>query len=142
MIDRYARRVSGPLRDRIDIWVTMPRVDARDLVRNDDPEPSRVVAARIAAARALSLGRSQGLLNARLRGRALRSACRLSRAAAGRAVYLAELEGASGRGTERLLRVARTIADLAGAESVGLDHLGEAAGFRSTLAATPTALAS
>ncbi|HEY4632331.1 MAG TPA: YifB family Mg chelatase-like AAA ATPase, partial [Candidatus Limnocylindrales bacterium] len=114
MIDRYARRVSGPLRDRIDIWVTMPRVDARELVSTDDPESSRVVATRIATARAIALGRPPGVLNARLRGRALRSACRLSRAAAGRAVYLAELEGASGRGTERLLRVARTIADLAG----------------------------
>jgi magnesium chelatase family protein len=142
VIDRYARRVSGPLRDRIDIWVTMPRVAARELVSTEDPESSGVVAARIAAARRVALGRSPGVLNARLRGRALRSACRLSRAAAGRAVDLAELEGASGRGTERLLRVARTIADLAGAGAVGLDHLGEAAGFRSSLAGTPTALAS
>ena len=74
--------------------------------------------------------RPPGLLNARLTGRLLRAACQLSRAAERSVVHLAELERASGRGTERLLRVARTIADLAGEPAVREHHLDEAAWFR------------
>ena len=131
---RYADRVSGPLRDRIDLWVSMPRVAPAAVVTGDAPEGSEVVAVRIAAARALQLARSQ-TLNGRLTGRALRAACRLSRGAATRAVELAELEGLSARGTERLLRVARTIADLGGQAVVGGDALEEAARFRSPASA-------
>ena len=63
--------------------------------------------------------------------RALRAACRLGRAAERRIVQLAEIERASGRGTERMLRVARTIADLAGSAVVAETHLDEAAWYRS-----------
>ena len=128
--DRYQRRVSGPLRDRIDLWIAMPRVAPMALVRGAEPEGSVEVGSRIATARALALARPSGLLNGRLTGRTLRSACRLSRAGEQRLIELADLEQASGRGTERLLRVARTIADLVGVEAVGEDHLDEAAWFR------------
>jgi len=128
--ERYAGRISGPLRDRIDIWVTMTRVPPEALIAGRDPEPSAVVAGRIAAARAVQ-GRRSMRLNGRLSGRSLRAACDLSPAAIARAVALADLEGLSGRGTERVLRVARTIADLAGSIRVGPDHLDEAARFRS-----------
>ncbi|HET7031211.1 MAG TPA: YifB family Mg chelatase-like AAA ATPase [Candidatus Limnocylindrales bacterium] len=130
VVDRYANRVSGPLRDRIDLWVSMARVSPEALIAAHEPEGSEVVAARIAATRTVQLER-QGGLNGRLAGRRLRSACRLAPTAAGRAVVLADLEGLTGRGTERLLRVARTIADLAGSASVAPDHLDEAARFRS-----------
>ena len=70
-------------------------------------------------------------MNGRLTGRALREACQLDLRTERRIVALADLERASGRGTERLLRVARTIADLAGSVAVGDDHLDEAAWFRS-----------
>jgi len=122
--------VSGPLRDRIDLWIAMPRVAPLALVGGPDPEGSGAVASRIAAARMVSGGRPPGLLNARLTGRLLRAACQLSRAAERSVVHLAELERASGRGTERLLRVARTIADLAGEPAVREHHLDEAAWFR------------
>jgi magnesium chelatase family protein len=128
-VERYGRRVSGPLRDRIDLWVEMPRVPAASLVALEDPEPSATVAERIATARrraALDRGRSNG----RLRGRQLRAACRLSGAAKRRATDLAEAELASGRGTERLLRVARTIADLDGSAVVEIRHVEEAAAYR------------
>jgi magnesium chelatase family protein len=128
--DRYQRRVSGPLRDRIDLWIALPRLAPLALVRGPEPEGSEVVGARIAAARALAASRPQGGLNGRLTGRRLRAACRLDRAAERRVVQLADLERATGRGTERILRVARTIADLAGAEALAEEHLDEAAWFR------------
>jgi magnesium chelatase family protein len=128
--ERYQRRVSGPLRDRIDLWIAMPRVAPLALVRGPDPEGSAVVGERIAAARLMAAGRPTGYLNGRLTGRRLRDACRLDRAAERHVVRLAELEQASGRGTERLLRVGRTIADLAGASAVGAEHLDEAAWYR------------
>jgi magnesium chelatase family protein len=128
--ERYAGRVSGPLRDRIDLWVTMARVPPEALIAGRDLEPSAVVAARIAIARQVQ-GRRAARLNGRLSGRALRAACDLSLAATARAVALADLESLSGRGTERVLRVARTIADLAGSPRVGPEHLDEAARFRS-----------
>jgi magnesium chelatase family protein len=128
--ERYRRRISGPLRDRIDLWVRVDRVPPSVLVAGRPPEPSTAVAARIAAARARQADRAPGRPNGRLRGRALRDACRLGPAETARAVVLAEREGLSGRGTERLLRVARTIADLAGSDRVRVDHLDEAARFR------------
>jgi len=128
-IERYGRRISGPLRDRIDVWVAMPRMPAAALVSTAPPEDSATVGQRIAAARALA-ARDRGRINGRLRGRALRRACRLAPDAERRLVDLADAELASGRGTERLMRVARTIADLAGVESVGRDHLDEAAWYR------------
>ena len=131
-IDRYARRVSGPLRDRIDLWVSMPRVPAATIVGTADPEDSATVAARIASAHArASLDR--GRTNGRLRGRQLRRACRLSDVATRRVADLAEAESASGRGTERLLRVARTIADLDDAVAVEVPHIEEAAWYRSPI---------
>jgi magnesium chelatase family protein len=108
----------------------MPRVAPRALMHGSDPEGSAIVGPRIAAARARALARSFGVLNGRLTGRTLRDACRLSSAGERRVVALADLERASGRGTERLLRVARTIADLDDALSVAEAHLDEAAWFR------------
>ena len=140
-VERYGRRVSGPLRDRIDLWVTMPRMSASAIVATREPEGSAVVAARIAAARARA-ALDRGASNGRLRGRALRGACRLSPQAAARVVVLAENELASGRGTERLLRVARTIADLDRSVSVEPEHLDEAAWYRSPATRAAEALAS
>ncbi len=82
------------------------------------------------------------VLNGRLRGRPLRRACRLSEAVARRVTELADAELASGRGTERLLRVARTIADLAGSSAVEIVHLDEAAWYRSPMVRAAGALAS
>ncbi len=141
VVERYARRVSGPLRDRIDLWVAMPRVAPGALVSGMEPESSAAVGARIGAARAMACARG-GELNGRLRGRDLRAACRLDGAARRRLVSLAETEGASGRGTERILRVARTIADLAGRVEVWGEDLDEAGWFRSPMERAAGALAS
>ncbi len=128
--ERYQRRISGPLRDRIDLWIAMPRVPPSALVGGPEPEGSAAVAARIATARVTALARPHGLLNGRLTGRTLREACALDESARRAVVGLAEMERASGRGTERILRVARTIADLEGSSDVRASHLEEAAWFR------------
>lgn len=139
--ERYVGRVSGPLRDRIDLWVTMPRVPPVDLVRSREPEGSAAVASRIAAARDRQLSRQADLVNGRLRGRELRTVCRLGPEERRRAVELAELDGYTARGTERLLRVARTIADLADLPAVTVTHLEEAARYRSAVSRSNRALA-
>jgi magnesium chelatase family protein len=130
IVDRYTGRISGPLRDRVDLWVHMPRVEPSDYVLAAAPEESVRVAARVAAARRRQIERS-GRSNSRLSGRVLRAACSLGTAEQAHAVRLAELEGWSARGIERLLRVARTAADLAGSPGVDGSHLDEAARFRS-----------
>jgi len=138
--ERYLARISGPLRDRIDLWVEMPRVPAAVLTAAGDPEDSATVAGRIAAARARAFERPPARLNAWVGGRTLRAVCQLDARSARRLVALAEQERLSGRGADRLLRVARTIADLAGSPAVGADHLAEAARFRSPIG-RPAALA-
>ena len=127
--ERYAGRVSGPLRDRIDLWVEMPRVPSASLVGGLPAEASAPVAERIAAVRRLQR-EQRGGLNAALAGSRLRSACRLGVRERARVVGLADGLDLSARGVERLLRTARTIADLAGAEAVRLAHLDEAGRFR------------
>jgi len=139
--ERYVGRISGPLRDRIDVWVTLTRMRAGAMVAGVDPEASAVVAARIAAARARQRARPGGKLNARLTGRTLRSVAGLRPRTARRLEDLADAELLSGRGTERLLRVARTVADLDSAEAVEIDHLEEAARWRPPSSRSPMALA-
>ncbi len=127
--ERYDRRVSGPIRDRLDLAVSVPRVAPANLLGGPEPEAARPVAERVAAARGVAAARA-GRLNARLAGRALRAACALDRTGQARAITLADGAGLSARATERLLRVARTIADLEGADRVREVHLEEAARFR------------
>jgi magnesium chelatase family protein len=126
---RYAARLSGPLRDRIDLSVSVSALPARDLERPGSSESSDSMRARVIAARDCQLARA-GRLNAELQGRALRAdvnfdapARRLLERALGKFSLTA-------RGFDRLMRVSRTIADLAGSEPVAADHLAEALQFR------------
>jgi magnesium chelatase family protein len=129
MQERYRSRISGPLRDRIDLWVNVPRLAPGELLGASSPESSATVAARVAGGRRLQL-ESRGRLNARLSGRSLRAAAALDARSERRAVALAERAGLTARATERLVRVARTIADLAESERVLAEHLEEAARYR------------
>ena len=127
--DRYAARISGPFRDRLDLWVGVPRVAPTALLAREDGEASAPVAERVAAARRWQL-EARGRLAGRLSGRALRGACRLEVGSERAAIRLADAAGLTARATERLLRVARTIADLEGADGVAVRHLEEAARYR------------
>jgi magnesium chelatase family protein len=136
--ERYLNRISGPLRDRIDLWVGVPRLAPGELLRMASPESSAAVAARVAAGRKRQLA-ARGRLNARLAGRSLRAAAALDARGERRAVALAERAGLTARATERLVRVACTIADLAGSEGVLSEHLEEAARYRPPAAGIPSA---
>jgi magnesium chelatase family protein len=139
--ERYVARISGPLRERIDLWVTLARMKGEVMVSPIEPESSASVAARIAAARAIQKGRLGGRLNARITGRSLRAAAALRAPGLHRLAELADAERLSGRGTERLLRVARTVADLADAAAVEVEHLEEAARWRPPTSQPALALA-
>ncbi|HUQ43132.1 MAG TPA: YifB family Mg chelatase-like AAA ATPase [Candidatus Limnocylindria bacterium] len=128
--ERYVGRISGPLRDRIDVWVSLVRMRAEAMVAMVEPEASVVVAARIAEARTRQRARPGGRLNARVSGRALRALAALRPETSAALADLANAELLSGRGTERLLRVARTIADLDASVAVEIEHLEEAARWR------------
>jgi magnesium chelatase family protein len=129
--DRYAARLSGPLRDRLDLSVAVSAVAARDLERPSAGESSEMIRRRVVDARTRQLARD-GKLNAQLQGRALRACVALD--APGRRMLAEALQkiALTARGFDRLLRVSRTIADLDGSENVSAEHLAEALQFRGT----------
>ncbi|MGY1459379.1 MULTISPECIES: YifB family Mg chelatase-like AAA ATPase [unclassified Luteimonas] len=129
-VQRYRMRVSGPLLDRIDLHVDVPRVSSTELRLDAAPgESSAAVRARVEAARERQTARA-GVLNAHLDQAGTAAHCRLGaadQALLERAIDSLQL---SARAMHRILRVARTIADLAGSESIGSAHLAEALGYR------------
>lgn len=129
-IARYRSRISGPLLDRIDIQIQVPRVPAAEL-RPDGPakESSACVRARIEVARQRQMQRA-GVVNAALPQALTERDCALTprdRSLLERAFDQLHL---SARASQRILRVARTIADLAGSDTIGTVHLAEAIGYR------------
>jgi magnesium chelatase family protein len=128
-VERYTSRLSGPLRDRIDLAVSVAAVPPRDLHGDAGGEGSATIRERVVAARYRQLERD-ATLNARLEGRRLRARVRLdapSRTLLEKAVSRLTL---SARAFDRVLRVGRTIADLAQSEAVSVEHLAEALQFR------------
>ena len=130
-VQRYRARISGPLLDRIDLHVEAPRV-AREALRPDTPpdgETSAVVALRVDTARERQLARSNKP-NARLTTREINKHCKPD--AAGQQLLERAMEqlGLSARAYHRILKVARTIADLANSEQVMSVHVAEAVGYR------------
>jgi magnesium chelatase family protein len=129
-IDRYRARLSGPLLDRLDLAVRVDRPDPAAL-RHDRPEASAAVAARVAAARHVQSDRGQREPNARLPLQALEAAG-VDDDAADMLERAFRVQALSGRAHVRLLRVARTAADLAAAATIGKAHLAEALALRAS----------
>jgi magnesium chelatase family protein len=128
-IARYGSRLSGPLRDRMDLTVAVAALPARELTVAQPSESSASIRSRVDAARSRQLTRDGGL-NARLQGRILRNRTRLDRDARGMFDLALTRLALTARGHDRVLRVARTIADLEGCEGIGAEHLAEALQFR------------
>lgn len=129
-IDRYRARVSGPLMDRIDLHVDVLRLPSGELrVAAPPGEPSVTVAARVAQARKRQLERA-GKPNAQLSQAELRQTCALSDCDQGLLDAAADRLQLSARSVHRVLRVARTIADLDGTTAIQTQHLTEAIGYR------------
>jgi len=130
---RYRRRISGPLLDRIDLHVDVPAVAYAALPNVGSGEGSAEVRERVMRARRAQgerAGKRLPRCNARLRGGALRAHCALD--AAGRSLLAQAVEklGLSARAHDRILRVARTIADLEGADAIRPVHVAEAVQYR------------
>jgi magnesium chelatase family protein len=128
--ERYLRRVSGPLLDRIDLRVVMPRLDAQELVAAGHAEASVTVAGRILSAWRRGRARNGGWPNALLRGRRLLAACAMERPARDTLLDVANGLELTARSVHRVLRVARTIADLREREDVGREEILAAASLR------------
>jgi magnesium chelatase family protein len=133
-VSRYQGKLSGPLLDRIDLHVEVGALAADELVNTPPGESTAAIRVRVAAARAHAVER-QGTTNQALSGKAIDEQCKLDDAAAKFLNTAAARLGWSGRSIHRCLKVARTIADLAGAATVQLTHVAEAVQYRRALKA-------
>jgi magnesium chelatase family protein len=135
LIKRYRARLSGPILDRLDLHVVLPRVDVVELAGKPTGEPSAAVRRRVEKARAVQRSRfdakeTSALTNSQLPQRDVDRLCRLD--ASGRAILASAVErrGLSARAYGKVLRVARTIADLEGATAISAVHVTEAVAAR------------
>lgn len=132
-IEKYMGKISGPLLDRIDMHLEVPGVPYQELSAKADGTGSAEMRAKVAAARVAQRQRFGGdgpALNSRMTTRQLRRYCALD--VEGRGMLQAAMDelGLSARAHDRILRVARTIADLEGSADVQSDHLSESIGYR------------
>ena len=134
MISRYLQRISGPLIDRIDIHVEVPRLKHEELMRKTPGEPSANIRERVRIARELQYARFSGsriYCNAQMTSRHTKLWCKLSEDAESMLKQAIEHLRLSARAYDRILKVARTIADLSASEQIGIEHIAEAVQYRS-----------
>ena len=132
-VDQYRSRISGPLLDRIDIIIEVPAVKFDELRRRDLAESSAQIKERVNKARQIQnrrFGESSGVCNARMSPEDLRTYCRLDDEAAALLRQAFQVFGLTARSYDRILKVARTIADLAGSDRILTDHVAEAIQYR------------
>ena len=134
-IQRYHARMSGPLLDRIDIHVEVPAVRYQELTRGTPGESSAVVRERVLRAREVQLRRFAGrpgiFSNAQMSGKDMRAYCELDEPTLALLERAMHSQGLSARAYDRILKVSRTIADLAGSERITSEHISEAIHYRS-----------
>lgn len=137
-IQRYRRKISGPLLDRIDLHVSVARPKYSELTETAPAESSAVIAARVAEARRIQQERLApwGLsTNAQMGRRALKASCPLDREGSDLLRQIFETLHLSARSYDRIIKVARTIADLAGAPEISAEHIAEAVSLRNMMSA-------
>ena len=132
-IRRYLQRISGPLLDRVDIHIEVPRLAKEELLGEAGGESSAAIRARVRRARerqALRFGSDGIFCNAHMRPRELRAYCPLSDDVRAFLSSAIDQLGLSARAFDRIVKVSRTIADLDGADQIGLAHISEAIQYR------------
>ncbi|MFZ5569461.1 MAG: YifB family Mg chelatase-like AAA ATPase [Thermodesulfobacteriota bacterium] len=132
-IHKYRSKISGPLLDRIDLHAEVPAVSYRELLKDAKAEPSAAIRERVTAARALQSRRFQHeavFCNAQMGNRHIRQHCKPDEASLRLLENAINQLGLSARAYNRILKIARTIADLAGAADVSADHVSEAIQYR------------
>jgi magnesium chelatase family protein len=134
-IQNYLGRISGPLLDRIDLHIEVPAVKFREMSGAQPGETSAQIRARVIAARNIQTARFAGkpkvTCNARMGPKELKASCELDEPTRDLLKHAMAEYNLSARAYDRILKVARTIADLAGAEKISADHISEAIQFRS-----------
>ena len=133
-IQSYRNRISGPLLDRIDLQVFVPAVKYDELSSKQTPETSAVIRARVLRAREVQLSRFSGMTlhcNAHMTPPLTRTHCELGKAESQLLRRAFESLGMSARGYDRVLKVARTIADLDDSAAICETHIAEAIQYRS-----------
>jgi len=134
-VEKYLGKLSGPLLDRIDLYVEVPPLDYKDLSSKPAGESSAAIKARVDAARqvqAKRFGENGPDCNAHMGPRELQKYCRLDEACDGLLKGAYERMGLTARSYDRILRVARTIADLDSSEDIAVSHLAEAIQYRAS----------
>lgn len=134
-VQKYMMRVSGPLMDRIDLHIEVPAVKYRELASRESGEASARVRERVTGAREVQARRFRGhpglYANADMQSREIRQFCRINDAGEELLKMAIQKLGLSARAYDRILKVARTIADLAPSEEILPEHIGEAIQYRS-----------
>ncbi len=133
-IQRYRSKISGPLMDRIDIHIEVPAVKYRELASRDPGEASREIKTRVDRSQRIQLNRFKGMkiyCNAQMSNRHIKKYCQIDEASQRLLELAIDKFGLSARAYTRILKVARTIADLEGQENIQPAHLSEAIQYRS-----------
>ena len=135
VVQKYLNKISGPLLDRIDLHVEVTPLPVADLSSKADGEKSDSIRKRVIAARNIQIERFKDLegtySNAQMSSKKLREVCQIDKASQVLLNKSMERLGLSARAYDRILKVSRTIADLAASEDIQVEHLAEAIQYRS-----------